>query len=91
MNNDNNINTIIINCPHCNEEVLIFSYEINCGIFRHGVFKENMQQIDPHLPEVYCNRLIEEDKIFGCGKPFKINRDIINNKIVYRVEICDYI
>ena len=43
MNNDNNINTIIINCPHCNEEVLIFSYEINCGIFRHGVFKENMQ------------------------------------------------
>ena len=38
-----------------------------------------------------CNRLIEEDKIFGCGKPFKINRDIINNKIVYRVEICDYI
>ncbi len=60
MNNDNNINTIIINCPHCNEEVLIFSYEINCGIlredpediFRHGVFKSNMCQINPHLPKI---------------------------------------
>lgn len=87
----NEFNTIIAKCPHCNEEILIYSCEINCGIFRHGIFKDSMQQIDPHLPQEYCKRLLEEDKIFGCGKPFKIDKIIIDDHINYKLDICDYI
>ena len=90
MSNEN-IQTIIANCPHCFEEVLIYSHEINCGIFRHGVFKDNMQQIDPHLPEAYCQRLIDDNKIIGCGKPFMIEKTFSDDKIIYYLKICDYI
>ena len=83
--------TIIINCPHCKEEVLIYSNEINCGIFRHGVFKENMQQIDPHLPEEYCKRLVNEDKSIGCGKPFSLTRKLEDSKFIYEIKECVYI
>ena len=37
---------LIVNCPHCNEFIII--EEINCKIFRHGVFKNTRIQIDPH-------------------------------------------
>ncbi len=87
----NEIQTIIAKCPHCSEEVLIYSHEINCGIFRHGVFKDSMQQIDPHLPEEYCRRLLEEDRIIGCGKPFIIEKNVEDDKIIYHLKICDYI
>ena len=76
-------------CPHCN--LFVHIERINCGIFRHGVFKDNMQQIDPHLPEEYCKRLIEEDKIIGCGKPFMIEKKFEDNKIIYHLKISDYI
>jgi hypothetical protein len=81
--NKNDINTII--CPHCNEYVIID--KINCGIFRHGMFKENYKQIDPHTSKELCESYFKENKIFGCGKPFKII--IIDNK--YHIQICDYI
>ena len=87
----NDIQTIIAKCPHCSDEVLIYSHEINCGIFRHGVFIDNMQQIDPHLPEDYCKRLLEEGRIIGCGKPFMLDKSLDNNKIIYHLKICDYI
>jgi len=76
---------IIINCPHCNEPILI--EELNCKIFRHGVLKSTNQQINPHLSKSECDNLILNDLIYGCGKPFIIN--IIDNN--YKVEICDYI
>ena len=34
---------IIINCPHCNQCIEVI--ELNCKIFRCGVFKKNMKQI----------------------------------------------
>ena len=37
----------IINCPNCND-ILIIS-ELNCCIFRHGIYKKINEQIDPHL------------------------------------------
>lgn len=58
-----------VKCPHCNEYVLIDS--IACGIFRHGIYKSNYKQINPHAPKNFCDDLVTKDIIFGCGKPFK--------------------
>ena len=76
---------LIIQCPHCNELVLI--EELNCKIFRHGVMKTTNQQINPHAPRSECDYYILNDLIYGCGKPFKINQTDNN----YQTEICDYI
>jgi hypothetical protein len=80
----NNI-AFIINCPHCNEHILI--EELNCKIFRHAVLKSTNQQIDPHSSKSECDNYIINNLIYGCGKPFKIL--ILNNN--YQAEICDYI
>jgi hypothetical protein len=66
-------------CPHCG--IMIEIVQLNCAIFRCGIYKHNYQQIPPHLPKRECDLLI--DKIYGCGKPFRV----INKKL----EICDYI
>jgi len=78
----------IINCPHCHDCIIIES--INCGIFRHGIYKNNInEQLNPHSSKELCDRLALEDKIYGCGKPFKVSKtDTINELLV---EICDYI
>lgn len=76
---------MLIICPHCNKYIEII--EINCGIFRHGTYKSNNEQIDPHLKKEECDNLIKNDLIYGCGKPFKIIEK--NNKL--EVIICDYI
>ena len=76
---------IYVECPHCGFMVQILS--INCGIFRHGVFKNNNQQINPHGTEAYCQDLIEKDLIYGCGKPFKL----VKNTDGYTAVKCAYI
>ena len=75
----------IIHCPHCNIPVLI--EELNCSIFRHGVFIKTNTQIPPHASKKECEYYIKNNLIFGCGKPFKIIK--INNHLL--PEICDYI
>jgi len=87
MSNDNikNFIPICIICPHCNDYIYI--EQLNCSIFRHGVMKINNKQIDPHSSKETCDKLFENGKIYGCGKPFKLEN--INN--VYTVFICDYI
>ena len=39
----------IIQCPHCHEDIIMI--KLNCGIFRHGIFKIDYKQIDPHCPK----------------------------------------
>ena len=73
----------IIICPHCKEYIII--QEVNCGIFRHAIYKSG-EQINPHLKKELCEQLIKEGKIFGCGKPFRL---IVKDKMM-AVE-CDYI
>lgn len=68
-------------CPHCGGEVQILS--INCGIFRHAIFKENGKQLDPHAPKELCDRVVEENLVYGCAKPFRI--------VDGKAEKCDYI
>ena len=78
-------NNTIVTCPHCEEYIEII--QINCAIFRHGIFKNTGQQIDPHASKQLCEKYIQTNAIYGCGKPFKVN--IRENILV--TEICDYI
>ena len=66
-------------CPHCG--IAIFIEQVNCGIFRCGIYKDTMEQVAPHLPKEECDKLI--DRIYGCGKPFQIK----NGELIK----CDYI
>lgn len=75
----------ILTCPHCKDYIII--RKINCGIFRHGILKKNGKQIDPHANKDLCDYYIRENKIYGCGKPFRIIS--VDNK--FDTEICDYI
>jgi len=78
---------IIIECPHCQGTVLVNKKDFNCMIFRHGILKENGKQLDPHLPKKECDEYFNNNKIYGCSKPFQILMD--NNN--YIAKICDYI
>ena len=79
---------IIILCPHCNDNILVFIKDVNCTIFRHGIYKNNLTQIDPHASKELCDDLIKNDLIYGCGKPFRL---IKNNNESYSTVICEYI
>jgi hypothetical protein len=73
----------ICQCPYSDCNIGIEIVEINCSIFRCGVYKDTGQQIEPHLPKEECDKLKKEDKIWGCGRPFKL----LNSVLV----ICEYI
>ena len=70
-----------VECPHCSGIVEIL--EINCSIFRHACYKADSKQVPPHTHKEECKRLVKEDLVYGCCKPFKIV-----NKKAYK---CDYI
>ena len=87
--NDNRMNKIEIYddfylffCPHCNMTIFVYKNERNCGIFRCAIHKQG-KAINPHASKEDCEKLVIDDMIYGCGKPF-----IIRN---FHVEPCDYI
>jgi hypothetical protein len=71
-----------VECPHCHCMVVI--EQINCAIFRHGVFKHNFQPIPPHASKTECDQWVKNNEIFGCGKPFQLNSQ-------FQPIVCDYI
>jgi hypothetical protein len=71
----------VIECPHCGQVCEIL--EINCSIFRCGIYKHNYQQIPPHLSKNICDEISQKGLIYGCGKPFRI----VEKKVI----VCDYI
>ena len=68
-------------CPHCG--IMIDVQEMNCKIFRCGIYKKDGKQIPPHLNEEECKIL--GNTIWGCGKPFCYNEK------TRRMEKCEYI
>lgn len=93
MKKKNKKGDIVVTCPHCNEPVLI--EQLNCRIFRHGQFKSDFKQVNPHLSKDACLRLLEEDKVNGCMGPFKVI-DAIEEKdgkreMIWKAIVCDYI
>jgi len=77
---------LCIECPHCNDLVII--EELNCCIFRHGVFKNSGIQICPHASKEVCDNLVKNNSIYGCGKPFELIFCKNSNK--YIPKICEY-
>jgi hypothetical protein len=82
---DNNL--LIFQCPHCFNWIEVYINEINCQIFRHGILKTTLQQINPHSTEQQCNEYVSKDLIYGCSRPFKLSQINTNT---YKVDICDY-
>lgn len=78
---------IVLECPHCKLFFIMNVNELNCKIIRHAVFKNNMTQINPHLPKKECDDLITNDLIIGCAKPCQIIKKY--NK--YVAIKCDYL
>ncbi len=75
------------NCPHCKDPIVVYSNEINCGIFRHAVFKSNLQQINSHETKENCDKHIANNLVYGYAKPFQLIKQ--NNN--YVIQICNYI
>jgi len=73
-------------CPHCNLPIDVLKTDLNCCIFRHGIYKNTFQQVDPHLNKSMCDKLVEENLVIGCCKPF----EIINVNGNYYVQKCEY-
>lgn len=94
LNKTDNVNKsgdIIICCPHCGIDIVIAKRSINCGIFRHGAFKHNSRPIKPHGSQAYCEDLVNNGKIYGCGNPFRVYIDKTSDVWTFSVEICDWI
>ena len=77
---------IVVICPHCQIPVEI--EQLNCRIFRHGTLKHNGQQINPHETKEVCDYFVDNNMIYGCGKPFQI---IENEKKEFVAIVCGYI
>ena len=75
---------VYIYCPHC--DMLMCIEKRNCDIFRHGVFKNNNEQIPPHLSKERCDELARKGLIYGCGKPFELS--VVDNNLI--ATICEY-
>ena len=71
---------IIKSCPVCFQFVVI--EQINCGIFRCGVFKDTFECIPPHSSKEQIELWKKAGRIWGCGSPM----ELVNNELV----VCDY-
>jgi len=76
---------LLVTCPHCG--ITIEVAELNCCIFRCGIYKENFTQIDPHMKKEDCDHLVNKTAIYGCSKPFQLI--LLDNRLV--AIPCDYI
>ena len=78
----------LVKCPHCSQAIEVV--EINCKIFRCGVYKGSCKQIDPHMSKIECDILVSESKIYGCSKPFKLV-SVQDASGLWTAVKCDYI
>ena len=71
-------------CPQCNVPIDIVA--INCGIFIHGFYKHNNQQINPHSSRSECEAMIKKSEIYGCGKCFGVKLNGLQEFELYGLE-----
>jgi len=83
-----NMVTLHVTCPHCNGFIEVCPNNLNCAIFRHGIFIDTLEQIDPHAPKDMCEYFVKYNMIYGCGKPFQIIQDTSG---CIKTVVCDYI
>ena len=49
-------------CPHCSIDIEVQKNQLNCKIFRCGIFKNNGKQMNPHTNKLECERLMDQKK-----------------------------
>ena len=86
MEIDNDL--LIYECPNCELFIETRMEDVCCGIFRHGVFKCNYQQIPPHADEQSIKHIKDNDQIYGCGLPYQITKD---KDDIFQANKCGYI
>ena len=80
---DDNKNVWRFLCPQCGLMIEVKYDQLNCKIFRCGVYKKDGKQIDPHSKKEVCDQIFKDNLIWGCGKPYMFDG--------IKVEICGYI
>ena len=91
LDNKNDDETVIVECPYCLLKIIVSKKDANNRFFRHGVFKDTGIQIDQNMNKDKCLELVKNNKIFGYGKPYKLNHIKFNNEEIYFTEKCDYL
>lgn len=79
---------LFFECPHCKGDVIILPNEVNCGIFRHARYKDGTY-VKPHTKKDLCEKLVAENKVYGCCKPFRLQRKTKRGE--YQISACGYI
>jgi hypothetical protein len=59
---------MFVRCPYCHIDIEIL--EVNCGIFRCGIFKDTGEQLPSHLSEEGCE--LAKPFVWGCTRPFML-------------------
>jgi hypothetical protein len=59
---------LLVECPWC--KITIEVSELNCRIFRCGIFKDTLKQLEAHASQERCQAVL--NKIYGCGRPFQV-------------------
>jgi hypothetical protein len=56
-------------------------------LFINGSYKDSGKQINPHMKNNDCIKLIKNDKINGCGGQFKVElKDRVFNAFIFSEE-----
>jgi len=80
---------LVFACPQCGGTVVVQRSEVNCKIFRHGVFRATGEPVPPHASEAECSEWTKTESIWGCGKPFHLVPDSDTGALVAKT--CGYI
>ena len=80
---DKESNIYYFNCPHCDMLCQVHKSDIRCTIFRHAIYKKNLQNVNPHASKEECEKMLLNNEVYGCAKPFKFTGT--------NVEVCGYI
>ena len=77
---------IFFECVKCGIGIIIPINELNCKIFRCGVYKDTNIPINPHTLKETCKQLVDQKLILGCGCAF----ELLKTTDSFDVVECDY-
>lgn len=68
-------NYLILKCPYCGQENVIFENDKASKFYRCGIYKYNCLQIPFDKPPYFYEELVRQNLIFGCTKIFLLQDD----------------
>ena len=79
---------LYLECPSCKQYFVVAREDLRCRIFRHAVFRDTLSPIPPHSSKTEIETYLSQNKIYGCGKPFRV---LEKENHEFYTEICDYL